>query len=194
MSRGPNGRPEAGRSQQPTDPAARAREICLRQLAARPHGRRELAGTLHRSGVADDVAEAVLDRLTEVGLIDDDAFAAMVVSSARAGRALGRRGLEHELRRRGVDPTVAADAIAVVDDDAEETAARALVTKRLPGLTALPAAVRARRLSALLARKGFSAELARTVLRDMLPDAEPDAEPDDEHPDDETGAWSDLAD
>jgi regulatory protein len=177
MSNRADGGPARGTSRQAADPVAHAREICLRQLATRPYGRGELASKLRRSGVAEDVAEAVLDRLAEVGLIDEAAFASMVVSSARNSRSLGRQGIAHELRRRGVDSTVSAAALSVVDDDAEESSARALVAKRLPGLAGVPAPVRARRLSALLARKGFSADLARAVIRDMLADVETDDGP-----------------
>jgi regulatory protein len=154
------------------DPATRAREICLHQLAARPRSRNELAGKLRRSGVDEDVAEAVLNRLTEVGLIDDAAFASMVVSSARTGRGLGRRGLAHELSRRGVDAEVSAAALADVDDDSEEASARALVARRLPSLAAAAPPVRARRLAALLARKGYSGDVARNVLNEMLGETE----------------------
>jgi regulatory protein len=190
MNRGSAGGPASERSRSAADPTAHAREICLRQLATRPRGRAELAGKLRRDGVAEDVIDAVLDRLTEAGLIDDQAFASMVVSSARNSRSLGRRGLAHELRRRGVDPVVSADAIAVIDDEAEEASARALVAKRLPGLASLPAPVRARRLNALLARKGFSAELAKSVLRSMLADLEAE----DDFSAADTDAWPDSTD
>lgn len=168
-------RDESGRRRGPRadqDPATRAREICLHQLAARPRSRNELAGKLRRSGVDEDVAEAVLNRLTEVGLIDDAAFASMVVSSARTGRGLGRRGLAHELSRRGVDAEVSAAALADVDDDSEEASARALVARRLPSLAAAAPPVRARRLAALLARKGYSGDVARNVLNEMLGETE----------------------
>lgn len=154
------------------DPVAHAREICLRQLAHRPRSRFELATTLRRAGVTDDVADAVLGRLDEVGLIDDEAFAAALVSSARTGRSMGRRALAHELRRRGIDTDISAAAIEVIDDDAEETAARGLVAKRLPALAGLPARVRARRLAGLLARKGYPADLARRVIDEMAPDTD----------------------
>ena len=45
----------------------------------------------------------MLDRFTEVGLIDDAAFARAWVSSRQAGRGLARRALSAELRAKGVD-------------------------------------------------------------------------------------------
>jgi regulatory protein len=147
---------------------AAAREICLRQLAVRARSRAELAATLRRRGVTDDVAEAVLDRLTAVGLIDDDAFAAAVVSSAYENRGLARRGLAVELRRRGVDDEVATTALASVDGAAEETAARDLVARRLRGMGGLEPRVQLRRLVAMLGRKGYPTDLAVRVVTEAL--------------------------
>ncbi|MDT3443097.1 MULTISPECIES: recombination regulator RecX [unclassified Pseudofrankia] len=150
------------------DPVGVAREICLRQLAVRARSRAELAGTLRRRGVADDVAEAVLDRLTAVGLIDDDAFATAVVSSARENRGLARRGLAVELRRRGVDDDVAAAALADVGGADEEATARELVARRLRTMAGLDRQVQLRRLVAMLGRKGYPTELAVRVVTELL--------------------------
>ncbi len=155
------------------DPAVRAREICLRQLETRPRSYAELAATLGRRGVDPDTVEAVLARLMEVGLVDDKAFATALISSARANRGLGRRGLVHELRRRGVDAEVASAALADLDTlDAhdEEAAARELVRRRMPAMDRLPIQVRARRLTALLDRRGYQSDLAVRVVAEELAD------------------------
>ncbi|CAO5149044.1 Regulatory protein RecX [Frankia sp. AiPs1] len=169
--RGPTtaaGHDVADRGGQAVDPAVVAREICLRQLATRARSRAELAATLRRRGVAEDVAEAVLDRLTAVGLIDDSAFAADYVSSARSRRGLGRQALAAELRRRGVQPDVVRVATESVSGEEEENGARDLVRRRSAAMRGLPAPVRARRLLAVLARRGYSAQLAARVVREEL--------------------------
>ncbi|EIV96008.1 recombination regulator RecX [Frankia sp. QA3] len=158
------GDPGVGR---PADPVVVAREICLRQLATRARSRAELATTLRRRGVADDVAATVLDRLTAVGLVDDGAFAAAFVSSARAQRGLGRQALAAELRRRGVQPDVVEAATAVVAVEDEEETARDLVRRRLRSMERLPEQARARRLLAMLMRRGYPAELAIRVVREQ---------------------------
>ncbi|MDQ2790879.1 MAG: recombination regulator RecX, partial [Actinomycetota bacterium] len=56
-------------------PAAEAQGICLRLLTARPRSRAELADALRRRGIPEEVGEPVLDRLSQVGLVDDVAFA-----------------------------------------------------------------------------------------------------------------------
>ncbi len=121
-----------------------------------------------RRGVPDEVSERVLDRFGEVGLIDDAAFAQAWVDSRHHGRGLGRRALAAELRRRGVDNDVAAEALSAVSTDDEVVAAQALVSRRLPGLAALPKEVATRRLVAMLGRKGFAPSLAYRVVADAL--------------------------
>ncbi|MBL7501330.1 regulatory protein RecX [Frankia sp. CNm7] len=149
------------------DPVGVAREICLRQLTVRARSRAELAATLRRRGVADDVAQETLDRLTAVGLIDDDAFAAAVISSGRENKGLARQGLAAELRRRGVDDEVAASALAGLSGD-EEATARALAARRLRTMDGLERRVQLRRLVAMLGRKGYSTDLAVRVVTDLL--------------------------
>jgi regulatory protein len=148
-----------------------ARTILLRKLTAAPRTRAQLADDLRRRDVPDDVAERALDRFVEVGLIDDAAFATSWVTSRASSRGLSRSALRQELRRRGVaDETVAAAVEQIADED-EMSAARALVHRRMRTSSAgagLPADVRMRRLSGMLARKGYSSGVALQVVREAL--------------------------
>src|SRR5690606_22305025 len=81
------------------DPYEVARTMALRSLDAAPRSRHQLGDRLVRKGVAPEVAERVLDRFTEVGLLDDAAYARMLVSSRRASPGLPPRALALELRR-----------------------------------------------------------------------------------------------
>lgn len=157
-----------GAAGQSVDPAQRAREICLRQLAIRPRTRAELAQALRRAGISDQVAAEVLDRYHEVGMIDDAAFARAWVTSRHHGRGLARRALGAELRRRGVDPETVGDALDQLDADTEEATARALVERRLRTSGGVEAPVLVRRLVGMLARKGYAPGLAYRVVKEVL--------------------------
>lgn len=150
------------------DPESVARTICLNQLTAAPRTRAQLATTLAKRGVPDQVAARVLDRFTEVGLIDDAAYAAAWVESRQAGRGLARRALAQELRTKGVAPEVAAQALESVSAEDELAAAEQLVRRKLAATRGLPTDARVRRLAGMLARKGYSAGLAYTVVREAL--------------------------
>ncbi|SDF10120.1 regulatory protein [Blastococcus aurantiacus] len=150
------------------DPESVARNLCLRALTGAPKTRQQLADLLADRDVPDDAAETVLDRLSDVGLIDDEAFAQAWVSSRQAGRGLARRALKAELRAKGVDDDVAATAVEAVDDDDERETARRLVERKLPSMRRLDRATATRRLMGMLARKGYSGGLAAGVVREAL--------------------------
>ena len=150
------------------DPESVARTILLDQLTGRARTRHELADKLKAKRVPDDVAARLLDRFTEVGLIDDAAFARLWVESRQSSRGLARRALADELRRKGVDPEVVREAVDEVDPADEEAAARALVRKKLRTLRAVDRVTATRRLAGLLARKGYPAGLAFAVVRQEL--------------------------
>lgn len=118
--------------------------------------------------VPDGVAAAVLDRFTEVGLIDDAEYARMLVRTRHAERGLSRRALAVELRRKGIDDEVAAEALDEVDADDEEAAARRLVRRKLAATAGLDAQVQARRTYAALGRKGYPPGLVARLVREEL--------------------------
>jgi regulatory protein len=150
------------------DPEQVARQICLAQLEHAPRTRAELAAVLARTGVPDEVAEQVLGRFGEVGLIDDAVFARLWVSSRHRGRGLAGRALSQELRRKGVDEELVREAVGELDPDTERATARALVDRRLPATRGLAADARLRRLAGMLARKGYGPGLAFAVVREAL--------------------------
>jgi regulatory protein len=163
-----DGRPRDAVRDPDADPESVARQICLAQLEAAPRTRAELAATLSDRGVADDVAEAVLSRFAEVGLIDDALFAQMWVASRHRGKGLAGRALSQELRRKGIEDDVARAAVDGLDRDQEAATARALVERKLRSTRGLPAEARLRRLAGMLARKGYPSGLAWTVVKQAL--------------------------
>lgn len=161
----PGPQADAGESR---DPEAVARAIVLRQLANAPKTRRQLETALARRGCDADVAAAVLDRLGEVGLVDDAAYAQMYAHAARSRRGLARRAIAHDLRGKGVADEVAADVLDGVSEAQEAEAARGLVRARLPRLRGMDRDVQVRRLAGLLARKGYPSGIAtRVVLEEV---------------------------
>lgn len=167
--RGPDAEPPSDGSVEPDgDPLVVARQICLQQLEARPRTRAELAAVLARRNVDPDVAAEVLSRFAEVGLIDDAVFAQMWVGSRHRGKGLAGRALSQELRRKGVDEPVIAEAVERLDPTTVLATARALVDRRLAATRGLAPDARVRRLAGMLARKGYPAGTAFRVVREAL--------------------------
>ncbi|WP_199701074.1 regulatory protein RecX, partial [Jiangella rhizosphaerae] len=150
------------------DPESVARTVALNRLSVAPQTRAQLDAAMARKGVPEEVRDGVLDRFTDVGLVDDAAYARAWVESRHAGRGLARRALGYELRKRGVEPAVADDAVETLDPEQEEATARALVAARLPSTRRLDPVARTRRLTGLLARKGYPPGLAFRVVREAL--------------------------
>ncbi len=157
------------------DPYSAARAIALRQLAMRPRSRAELRARMDQKQGPAGVAEAVLDRLEEVRLVDDAAFAQGWVRSRQTTRGLARRTLAHELRTKGVDDDTARAALDGLDPDEEAATARRLVDRRLASTRRLDRVARTRRLAGMLARKGYPSGLAMRVIREAL-DSDSDSE------------------
>ncbi|WTT40755.1 recombination regulator RecX [Kitasatospora sp. NBC_00085] len=170
----------AGRAEEPADPEARARDICLRLLTGAAKSRKQLADALRKREIPDEVAEQVLTRLEEVGLIDDAAFAQAWVESRHAVRGLSRRALAQELRTKGVAGELVEQAVAQLDHDDETEAARALVERKLRATRGLERQARMRRLVGVLARRGYSEGLAFRVVREALDEEASGAGPEEE--------------
>lgn len=145
-----------------------ARKILLDQLTGQARSRADLATKLARRGVPDEVAERLLTRFEEVGLVDDAAFARSWVQSRQAGKGLARRALAQELRRKGIDDEVAREALDEVDPEDEVEAARVLVRRKMRSVRRVDRNTAIRRLTGMLARKGYPGGVAMRVVREEL--------------------------
>lgn len=143
-----------------------ARALCLRLLTARARTRAELEGQLAKRGYPDDVSATVLDRLTDVGLIDDSDFAEQWIRSRRVNAGKGKRALAAELRTKGVDNEVITAALADIDAGAERERAEQLVNDKLRReRNTDDEAKLTRRLVGMLARRGYSQTMAVDVVK-----------------------------
>ena len=179
------------------DPAA-VLDAAARFLEVRPRSTAEVRRRLGQSGYRADLVEGAIDRLADLGMLDDEAFARAWVESRDRARPRGERALRAELRRMGlaaadVEAALAArDARAVVATAdgpgpgtaasergamrrSEEDAATRLLDRRGAALRR-EADPRRRRAKAyaLLARNGFDPDVAGRAVTAWLGGAFPD--------------------
>ena len=171
------------------DPAV-VLEAAARFLEARARSIGEVRRRLTSAGYRADLVEAAITRMTELGMLDDEAFARAWVESRDRARPRGERALADELRLRGVDRTVIAGALderresaaadAGTDDDeappsADEAAAERLLARNARTLARVadPRA-RRQRAYALLARNGFDPSVCATLSARLLDTTEAD--------------------
>jgi regulatory protein len=154
--------------QDDADPEQVARTILLRRLSAAPRTRSELRTDLLRRGLPEEVADRVLDRFTEVGLIDDTSYAQSWVESRQRARGSARGILRQELRAKGISDDDAALALEGIDEDAERARAVQLVQAKMRAMARLDPDVRARRLVAMLMRRGYRQGTALSVVTEVV--------------------------
>lgn len=139
-----------------------ARERALRVLGHRDRSATELSRRLIEDGYPSETAHAVVDRLCEVGLVDDERFAC-AWARTRAAARFGPSRIARELSSKGIDPDLATRAIgeAFWDSDAV-SAARALAAGVVPTTSK-----ERDRLYRKLIGRGFGSDIARTVLDEL---------------------------
>lgn len=142
--------------------------MCLRLLTVRARTRAELEAQLTKRGYPDEVTARVLDRLVEVGLLDDAAFAEQWVRTRRANAGKGKRALAAELRTKGVDPDLIAQTLDSVDAGEWRVRAEELVATKLRREKLDDEVKVTRRLVAMLARRGYNQGMAFDVVSTQL--------------------------
>ncbi|MGF6881264.1 regulatory protein [Nocardia sp. GAS34] len=152
---------------------AQAKDVCLRLLTDRARSRAELADKLAAKGYTPEIAGRALDRLAEVGLIDDAAFAEQWVHSRHTYSGKGKKVLAQELRRKGIAPEDSAPALEAISGDDERTRAADLVRQKLRTLPRdLDRDKATRRLVGMLARRGYDPSTAFAVVSSELAPAD----------------------
>jgi regulatory protein len=144
---------------QDRDEVHKAHESALRYLDYRPRSIDEIRRHLKGKGFEPDVIDEVVERLADVGLLDDRAFARYWLENRADFRPRGERALRQELRLKGVSDDVIAEALSEGHSE-DEAAYHAAVARTRQVRTADPVEFR-RKVEAHLVRRGFSYDAAR---------------------------------
>jgi regulatory protein len=126
----------------------------LRFIGYRPRTTAEIVSKLAKKGFADIVIQETIERLSANGLLDDATFARTWVENQSTFRPRGQRALAFELRRKGVTDEVI--ALALEETPGEEELAYQAGTRQAHKLDNLERNEFRMKLSAFLARRGFS--------------------------------------
>jgi regulatory protein len=147
----------------------------------------EVRRKLTRLGYRSDLVTDAVERLAELGYLDDDAFARAWVESRDRAKPRGEHALRRELGLKGVDRSLvdavlddrredATNTAAPTDDapvSADEAAAERLLAKKLSAIRREPdPRRRLQRAYGLLARNGFGPDVCSSVSKRLLADAD----------------------
>lgn len=137
-------------------------------LARRSRSRGELEGRLTAAGFDPEIVAAALDRLAQLGLVDDEAFARRWVEERAMSKGFGAAKLLAELAGKGVADDVAQDVVAEASSD-ESDRARAVALRLAPRVARRPLRAQAAALQAMLLRRGFDEDSTEAAIRAVLP-------------------------
>jgi regulatory protein len=165
----------AGRKAPPDLGPDRCHDRALRLLSFRSRSTREMTDRLTRAGFPDDVVVHEIDRLTVVGLLDDEAFAQDFTRSSVNFRKLGRRSVRAGLMAKGVDRGVVEEATASLTEESEQARADELAQVRARRVRGKERVAAFNSLAGFLMRRGFDPSVARRAAgRALAVDVEPD--------------------
>jgi len=172
-------------------------EAAARFLEARSRSVAEVRRRLTHTGYRPEFVEGAIERMVELGVLDDEAFARAWVESRDRARPRSERAIREELRLKGVDRAsvdlvlgerreAAAGPDGGADDrgsgSADRLAAERLIARHERSLAhVMDLRQRRQRAYALLARNGFDPEICREVAATVM--VEPDLSPDLADPD-----------
>lgn len=101
----------------------------LAYATLRSRSRWELSQYLKRKKCSPELSERILDRLSDVGLVDDESFARSWVTSRRLLKPTSRRKLIQELRAKRVDEPIV-ERVLNEDDTDEQTVLSELIARK----------------------------------------------------------------
>jgi regulatory protein len=166
-------------------------EAAARFLEARSRSVEEVRRRLTQAGYQAELVQGAIDRLLEIGILDDEVFARAWVESRDRARPRGERAIREELRLKGIDRATMDLVLAErreaaterLEDDPDEAGGRSADREAADRLLAKQARAlgrvvdvrqRRQRAYALLARNGFDPETCREAAAAFIALAEAD--------------------
>lgn len=153
----------------------KARSVALDYIAYQARTEQEVRRKLARKGFAEPVADEAVERMRELGYLDDAAYARAYVRGRLSGRGHGPQRIRTDLRKRGVAPAVIDAALdeLVQRDDLLETALHHGRKRWVRLASEEDPYKRRKKLSDFLMRRGYDFDLIRRVVETL--EAEDDA-------------------
>jgi len=136
-----------------------AKERALAMLDRRDYSRKELLDKLIEKGEDAAEAEQAVERLAELGFVDDARYAPIIVRHY-AAKGYGVQRVRQELQRRGIPRELWDEALGQmpVQDDAVDRLLRGKLKGEAPDRAAL------KKATDFLARKGYGWEEIRAAV------------------------------
>ncbi|WP_104127239.1 regulatory protein RecX [Cryobacterium sp. Y57] len=146
------------------DQRERAEKVLLHRLRGRSLSTVEALLVLNATGVDSGEASEIIAKFIELGYLDETKLADQIIHSHNVRKGLGRTGVEAEMRRRKLDPSVMMDKLEELPNDEAERAIE-LATKRIGQMERFDDQTIDRRLTGFLMRKGYRSSAVRLAVK-----------------------------
>jgi len=143
------------------DQAESAYQRALNFLSYRIRSTQEIRQNLSKHQIEEEVIEQVLERLRQVSLVDDRAFAKQWIQNRNQFKPRGKRALSSELYRKGIPQSIIQDALEGLD---EQTLAWKCGRKKVLHYQRLEKESFKKKLYGYLYRRGFPYAICQEVV------------------------------
>ncbi len=99
------------------DKIERAYQKTLHFLSFRSRSKKEIIDYLNKNGITPDIQTEVITKLQKIDLVNDDGFAKMWVENRNTFRPRGKRALQFELKKKGIQDEIIEDVVQNLNED-----------------------------------------------------------------------------
>lgn len=138
-----------------------AKQVAFGYVSLRPRSEYELRAHLRRKSYEDVIVDSAVQRLRELDLLDDKAFADYWIEQRETFRPRSHFALIQELRQKGISRDIVEAALEGID---ERASAQRAAEKQALRLAGLPEDAFRMKLAGFLQRRGFPFELINDVV------------------------------
>jgi len=149
------------------DQKEQALQRALNLISYRPRSEAEVRNNLTKHQIPEDITTAVIARLRETGILNDQQFAEAWVDNRATFRPRSKLALRMELKQKGIDEDIIEETLASVKDEEQAFEAG---QKKARQLRDADEQEFKRKLFGFLARRGFNYEVASSVVRGLWED------------------------
>lgn len=147
----------------------RAIDRAVLLLSYRPRSIHEIEDRLKKAGFGPDIIDEAVEKLKELGYLDDDAFAQAWLKDRMDSKLYGPKRIKQELRLKGVPDEVVSKNLGENSSPEDEyERAHQLAKSKLPSYRDLDKNQLFRRLSQFLLRRGYTSSVVYDVCKALI--------------------------
>lgn len=140
----------------------------LKFLSYRPRSEKEVGDYLFKKGVGGETKKLVIEKLKKQNLLDDQEFALWWIDQRITFKLSGERLLRSELIKKGIGKEIIDEVLAKkMSESLERKLALKAAQKKLATYQKLPPLEFRQKMSAFLARRGFSWEIIKEIINQL---------------------------